>query len=276
MHQSLEITREIHSDFLHMVSMSHGVVARDTSFSWWRKSPQMALAESSFPKITANDDPQTMTTADPGAQRRHAPPTVTAIAGGLAGLISRFVIAPLDVIKIRLQLQSRTAATYRGAIHAAQTIIENEGITALWKGNIPAELLYVSYSMVQFVAYREAHVLLEGMHMENRYRSFLAGAMAGTSATLVTYPLDLLRTRFAAQGTTKVCIFLFQRQLIVDLQFCETFDTGDPSRRRITRVLSRSINLGRSNCSLYGHLIRDLRGYSHCIYTVQLISSTNF
>ena len=50
MHQSVEVTREIRSDFLHMVSMSHGVVARDTSFSWWRKSPQMALAEILFPK----------------------------------------------------------------------------------------------------------------------------------------------------------------------------------------------------------------------------------
>ena len=29
----------------------------------------------------------------------------TIVAGGLAGLISRFCIAPLDVVKIRLQLQ---------------------------------------------------------------------------------------------------------------------------------------------------------------------------
>lgn len=34
--------------------------------------------------------------------------------------------------------------------------------------------------------------------------SFLSGALAGTAATTVTYPLDLLRTRFAAQGTEKV------------------------------------------------------------------------
>jgi len=34
--------------------------------------------------------------------------------------------------------------------------------------------------------------------------SFVAGAAAGTLSTTLTYPLDLLRTRFAAQGTTKV------------------------------------------------------------------------
>jgi len=141
---------------------------------------------------------------DTAAQRRKTAPAVTAVAGGLAALTSRFVIAPLDVIKIRLQLQSRSGTTYRGAIHAGRTIIAQEGLTALWKGNIPAELLYVSYSMVQFVAYRQSHVLLEKVGYPERYRSFVAGASAGVCATAVSYPLDLLRTRFAAQGTSKV------------------------------------------------------------------------
>lgn len=34
--------------------------------------------------------------------------------------------------------------------------------------------------------------------------SFIAGAASGAVATGITYPLDLLRTRFAAQGTRKV------------------------------------------------------------------------
>ena len=34
--------------------------------------------------------------------------------------------------------------------------------------------------------------------------AFIAGAGAGAAATTVTYPLDLLRTRFAAQGSDKV------------------------------------------------------------------------
>jgi solute carrier family 25 (mitochondrial thiamine pyrophosphate transporter), member 19 len=159
---------------------------------------------------------------DAAAQRRKSPPLITALAGGLAGLTSRFVIAPLDVIKIRLQLQTGTL-TYRGALHAGKTILAQEGLTALWKGNIPAELLYVSYSMVQFVTYREAHVLLEQTHFPNRYRSFVAGASAGTCASLVTYPLDLLRTRFAAQGTDKVRsnLFLLTVGVSVNATLCE-------------------------------------------------------
>ena len=34
--------------------------------------------------------------------------------------------------------------------------------------------------------------------------SFVSGASAGAAATTLTYPLDLLRTRFAAQGSDKV------------------------------------------------------------------------
>ena len=34
--------------------------------------------------------------------------------------------------------------------------------------------------------------------------AFIAGAAAGAAATTATYPLDLLRTRFAAQGSDKV------------------------------------------------------------------------
>lgn len=33
---------------------------------------------------------------------------------------------------------------------------------------------------------------------------FISGAVCGTTATVATYPFDLLRTRFAAQGETKV------------------------------------------------------------------------
>lgn len=41
-------------------------------------------------------------------------------------------------------------------------------------------------------------------NMPGTAKSFISGAVAGTAATTATYPLDLLRTRFAAQGTERV------------------------------------------------------------------------
>lgn len=146
------------------------------------------------------------------------------VAGAIAGLISRFCIAPLDVLKIRLQLQYHSladplasATPFRrplGVWQVARDILRHEGITGFWKGNIPAEGLYLSYGAAQFLAYRSTtqaiDALTTGPNGEKRWavpgaaKSFVAGAVAGTAATTITYPLDLLRTRFAAQGTEKV------------------------------------------------------------------------
>ncbi|KAI1420605.1 mitochondrial dicarboxylate carrier protein [Xylaria sp. FL1777] len=142
-------------------------------------------------------------------------------AGATAGLVSRFVIAPLDVVKIRLQLQShslsdplshanlRGSPIYKGTIRTLRHIVQHEGITGLWKGNVPAELMYVSYAAVQFTTYRSTTLLLHRVfgddnRLPQAAESFVSGAAAGATATATTYPLDLLRTRFAAQGNDRV------------------------------------------------------------------------
>lgn len=143
--------------------------------------------------------------------------TQVILAGGAAGLVSRFCTAPLDVVKIRLQLQTHSLSdplshqnvkgpTYKGILSTLKTIIREEGITGLWKGNIPAELLYVCYGGVQFASYRSISQLQATLpyRLPSSVESFISGAGAGAVATTVTYPLDLLRTRFAAQGTEKI------------------------------------------------------------------------
>ncbi|KAL7912096.1 mitochondrial carrier [Trichoderma velutinum] len=138
-------------------------------------------------------------------------------AGAIAGLVSRFIVAPLDVVKIRLQLQPyslsdplaplREAPAYRGTGHTLKHILKHEGLTGLWKGNVPAELMYVCYSAVQFTTYRSTTVFLQTAlptRMPDSAETFVAGAVSGAAATGATYPLDLLRTRFAAQGRQRV------------------------------------------------------------------------
>ena len=46
-----------------------------------------------------------------------------------------FCLAPIDVIKTRLQLD-RTGK-YHGIRHCGQTIFQTEGLAALWKGVVP-------------------------------------------------------------------------------------------------------------------------------------------
>lgn len=126
------------------------------------------------------------------------------------------------MVKIRLQLQGHPgsnpsappivengghkARIYRGALHAFRCIVQQEGLTGLWKGNVPAELLYVCYGGIQFTTYRAVAQLQASFpkRLPSSVESFISGAAAGAAGTAATYPLDLLRTRFAAQGNDRV------------------------------------------------------------------------
>jgi solute carrier family 25 thiamine pyrophosphate transporter 19 len=128
------------------------------------------------------------------------------------------------VIKIRLQLQIHSLSDplshqgvrgpiYKGIAGTLKQILREEGLTALWKGNIPAEGLYLSYCALQFLTYRSANMALTSdtvpYKLPSTACSFISGAFAGTVATTSTYPLDLLRTRFAAQGKERLYKGLF-------------------------------------------------------------------
>lgn len=128
-----------------------------------------------------------------------------------------FVVAPLDVIKIRLQLQShslsdplsstRPTGAYLSTAATFRHILRHEGIAGFWKGNLPAELMYLCYAAIQFATYRSTAAFLQSslpVKLPDAAESFIAGAAAGATATTLTYPLDLLRTRFAAQGRRRI------------------------------------------------------------------------
>lgn len=111
------------------------------------------------------------------------------LAGASSSIITRATCQPLDVLKIRFQLQvepiSKIATSkYRSIPQAFKLIIKEEGVTALWKGHIPAQLLSVVYGMVQFWTFeilsKEAHLL--GLYNHNYNKpavNFACGAVSG-------------------------------------------------------------------------------------------------
>lgn len=113
-----------------------------------------------------------------------------AVAGSVAGFGSRMATAPLDLLRIRSQLNY---AVYPSILQSWRSIIQKEGgITALYRGNVAAIYLWISYSAVQFSIYN--------YQMKYHTNSFAAGALAGVGATLLTYPFDVCRSTFAARG----------------------------------------------------------------------------
>jgi hypothetical protein len=77
-----------------------------------------------------------------------------AIAGATAGFAARIAVAPIDLVKIRLQLQRnhvgdfaqglagyKSLPKYTGMWQTMRTVAAEEGCFALWKGNVPAQLM---------------------------------------------------------------------------------------------------------------------------------------
>lgn len=121
------------------------------------------------------------------------------LCGAVAGTTARLFVAPLDMLKIRFQVQSETKGLYqyRYITSALRSIVSTEGVRALWKGNVPAMLMVTPYSALQLSAFyqlQQANPI-----SKEPYASLSVGAVSSCFATVCTYPLDLLRTRFAAQ-----------------------------------------------------------------------------
>ena len=133
------------------------------------------------------------------------------LAGATAGALSRCAVAPLDVLKIRLQLQgglpppaggAPISAPFYRTLHGALTqLLVEEGVRSLWRGNAPAMFLWAGYMSLQFPAYSAARRLLDGA--TGSASPLLAGGVAAAVATVATYPLDWARTSMASQGVPR-------------------------------------------------------------------------
>lgn len=136
-------------------------------------------------------------------------------AGALSGAITRFLFQPLDVVKIRFQLQiepirrTSISSKYKGFVQAFILIPKEEGIKALWKGHIPAQFLSVLYGTLQFSTFE--HLTHQAWnHLPSELNQnwkpsihFFCGGIAGCVATIGVQPFDVIRTRLVAQGEPK-------------------------------------------------------------------------
>lgn len=137
----------------------------------------------------------------------------SAIAGGASGAITRAIAQPLDVIKIRFQLQLEpikhgSNSKYNSVPQAVCSIVKEEGMLALWSGHIPAQFLSISYGVIQFGVYEkltqlcqrsDPHFFINNKHWIN----FTNGGVGATVATIASFPFDTIRTRLIAEQKNK-------------------------------------------------------------------------
>ena len=127
------------------------------------------------------------------------------VAGAGAGAITKTCVAPLERIKILFQLQGMKAAEgaapkYRSIPHAMSTIVSEEGMFSLWKGNGANVLRVVPVYALKFAfndKFKDIVAARRGVDIKelNTSEMMISGSMAGLFQACVTYPLEVVRTR---------------------------------------------------------------------------------
>ncbi|CAN9499795.1 unnamed protein product [Ophioblennius macclurei] len=121
------------------------------------------------------------------------------VAGGVAGCCAKTTIAPLDRVKILLQAQS-PHYKHLGVFSTLKAVPKKEGILGLYKGNGAMMVRIFPYGAIQFMAFdRYKKLLSKKLGISGHIHRLMAGSMAGMSAVICTYPLDVVRARLAFQ-----------------------------------------------------------------------------
>jgi solute carrier family 25 (adenine nucleotide translocator) protein 4/5/6/31 len=130
-------------------------------------------------------------------------------SGGTAAAVSKTVVAPIERVKLLLQVQdaSKSIAVdkrYKGIIDVLTRVPKEQGFLALWRGNLANVIRYFPTQALNF-AFKDTYkkLFLEGYDKKKDFWKFFAGNLAsggaaGATSLCFVYPLDFARTRLAA------------------------------------------------------------------------------
>ncbi|XP_011872181.1 PREDICTED: ADP,ATP carrier protein-like [Vollenhovia emeryi] len=130
------------------------------------------------------------------------------LAGGLSAAIAKTAVAPLERVKLLLQVQHtsrqiRPEQQYKGMIDALVRIPRETGFLSFYRGNLANVIRYFPTQALNF-AFKDKFkaIFLGDVPPDAFWRQFAgnlaAGGAAGATSLLFVYPLDFARTRLAA------------------------------------------------------------------------------
>ncbi|CAA6669062.1 unnamed protein product [Spirodela intermedia] len=119
-------------------------------------------------------------------------------SGAFSGAIATALTNPVEVLKVRVQMNSNSRG---GPINEVRKIVREEGLRALWKGVGPAMARAGALTASQLATYDESkQALLRWTNLEEGFHLHLiSSCIAGTMGTVVTAPVDMIKTRLMLQ-----------------------------------------------------------------------------
>uniref|UniRef100_A0A2K5QV51 ADP/ATP translocase n=1 Tax=Cebus imitator TaxID=2715852 RepID=A0A2K5QV51_CEBIM len=123
------------------------------------------------------------------------------LAGGVAAAVSKTAVAPIERVKLLLQVQHASkqitaAKQYKGIIDCVVCIPKEQGVLSLWRSNLANALNF---------AFKDKYkqIFLGGVDKRTQFWRYFAGNLtsggaAGATYLCFVYPLDFARTLLAA------------------------------------------------------------------------------
>ncbi|EGG22256.1 transmembrane protein [Cavenderia fasciculata] len=132
------------------------------------------------------------------------------VAGAFAGIVSRTLTAPLERLKILNQIQPlmNSGTKYNNIIPGLRTIWIEEGIRGLFKGNLANVIKAAPQSAIRFSSYEFFKGILikednstssSSTTVKLSSHKLWAGACAGVTSVVATYPLEVVKTQLSVQ-----------------------------------------------------------------------------
>jgi len=130
------------------------------------------------------------------------------LAGGISAAISKTAVAPIERVKLLLQVQHASKQItadkqYKGIMDCIVRIPKEQGFMSFWRGNLANVIRYFPTQALNF-AFKDKYkkIFLDGVKKDQFWRYFAgnlaSGGAAGATSLCFVYPLDFARTRLAA------------------------------------------------------------------------------
>lgn len=131
------------------------------------------------------------------------------IAGGVSAAVSKTAVAPIERVKLLLQVQHASKQItadkqYKGIVDAFVRIPKEQGIGAFWRGNLANVIRYFPTQALNF-AFKDVYknIFMKGVDKKTQFWKWFAanlasGGAAGATSLCFVYPLDFARTRLGA------------------------------------------------------------------------------
>ncbi|KAF7289256.1 hypothetical protein MIND_01387200 [Mycena indigotica] len=133
------------------------------------------------------------------------------LLGFVAGVASRAVSTPLNIITTRLQLETdsdedEVSEASQDVTTIVNRIYREQGLAGFWRGFKTTLLLCINPALTLglFQLFRRLVARTNGGHEPNPRQAFLGAAVANSLATSLMYPLILAKTRLHATSATSL------------------------------------------------------------------------